>query len=94
MPEKTMKRNAGLTTDDDLDRAIARIWQQGTGSVRQREVEAEKELEAQLAIVVSLKPLNRESRQRVMDAAGHLLEADAKIPGVLRAYLIGVKAPL
>ena len=45
--------------EDELDRAIA--------------IEAESECEAQLAIIRCLKPLNRDSWQRVIAAVEHLI---------------------
>lgn len=45
--------------------------------------QAEAECVAQLAIIRHLKLLDRDSRQRVMNAVHHLIEADRSVDGVL-----------
>ena len=51
-----------------------------------------QESEAQIAIMKALKQLCGDgSRKRVLDAVGHLLAADAVMPGVLEAFLRGRK---
>ncbi len=46
---------------------------------------AEREVQAQLTIIRVLKPLGEGSRDRIMGAVGHLLQAEALIPGVVLA---------
>jgi hypothetical protein len=48
-------------------------------------IDAEKEALAQLEVIRALKPLNRESRQRVLEALSHLLEAEQLVPGIFAA---------
>ena len=51
--------------------------------------DAENTAVAQLAIVRALKPLGPMTRQRVIEAVRHLLEAEACVPGVLERFLGG-----
>jgi hypothetical protein len=46
---------------------------------------AEREAEAQLAIIRALKPLKGEDRRRVLECVHHLLEADKLVAGVFDA---------
>jgi hypothetical protein len=70
---------AAVATQDDLDRAVAES--------------AEREAEAQLAIVRALKPLKGDDRRRVLEVVQHLLEADMRVPGVWEAIGRGLKKP-
>jgi hypothetical protein len=80
-----MKRNTAagppdppeVRTEDDLDRSIAES--------------AEREAEAQLAIVRALKTLKRDEQLRVIEAVMHILEAEKRVPGVLAAIGSGRK---
>jgi hypothetical protein len=46
---------------------------------------AERELEEQLVILQSLKRLHPDSRRRVLEAIGLILEADKRVPGIFEA---------
>ena len=48
---------------------------------------AEQELVAQLAIVRALKPFGQDQRERLLNCLGHLVVADACVPGVLAAAM-------
>lgn len=46
-----------------------------------------RETEAQLAILSLLRPLNRETRTRIMRAAALIIAAEEQVPGILARYL-------
>lgn len=48
---------------------------------------AEREAEAQLAVIRALKPLSYERRQNVLRALGHIMAADRFVPGVMHAII-------
>jgi len=50
---------------------------------------AETEAEATLNIIRLLKPWDKETRQRLMNAAQLLIEADKNMPGVVAAFVKG-----
>jgi hypothetical protein len=54
---------------------------------------AERETEAQLAVIRALKPLDRAARIRVLRAAGYLIEADICVPGVLALVALALRSP-